>query len=117
MDIGSLTGEIVLEDQMSHVLTKVNTLIDRVGDSAEQRARRFEGSMTKAATVGSFFGNVLADMTTKAVSWGKEIVTNSLMAGARLEQLGVATRFMGEKAGYSSAFIEKLAKDIQATGI
>lgn len=117
MDIGTLTGKIELEDQMSAVLTKVDTLLERFGDTAEKQMTRAQSSMTLAAGVGSFMGNVLAKVGIEAFTWGKNIVENSLMAGARLEQLGVATRFLGERAGYTNQFIDDLAASIEKSGI
>ena len=85
MDIGSLTGQIELNDQMSDVLVKVNKLLNQFESQATSSMDKAASSMTMAAGVGSFLGNILAETAMKAVSWGKDLVTSSLMAGARLE--------------------------------
>src|SRR6266496_3451737 len=99
MDVGTLTGSLELEDLMSKVLDKVDQRLRSFEQSADQTFEHVSVSMRSAAAVGSFLGTTFANMALQAVSWGKTVVTNSLMAGARLEQLGAVTRFLGERAG------------------
>ena len=117
MDIGSLTGAITIEDALSSILLQASSKVQRFADDFDGAMGDTQASMTRAGTVASFLGNALSSYAMQAISWGKNLVTSSLMAGARLEQLGVATRFLGEKAGYSGPYVDELAKKIEASGI
>lgn len=117
MDIGTLTGAITIEDALSAILEQASSKVKKFSQEFDGSMESTQQSMQKSGTIASFLGNTLSSYAMQAVSWGKNLVTSSLMAGARLEQLGVATRFLGEKAGYSEQYIDELAKKIQATGI
>lgn len=120
MDVGTLTGKITLEDQMTAVLAKLDQGLKIVDESLQitnAGVQKLAQTTSTSATAAEFFGNVLATTFMKVTSFVKNLVSESLMAGVRLEQLGIATRFLGERAGYSGAFIDDLAKKIEATGI
>ena len=93
---------------MTRSIMGVLPRLDQVGKSIDDVGRRMQATGIQS----SFLGNALASYAMQAISWTKNLVTGSLMAGARLEQLGVATRFLGEKAGYTGEFIDDLAKSI-----
>lgn len=117
MNIGSLTGEITLDDALSAVLLKIDSNMKRFENTTQTSMNGVKSSMLGAAAVGSFLGNTMSTMAMEVVSWAKNIATSSIMAGARLEQLGLATRYLGEKAGYSGKFIDDLSKKIEKQGI
>lgn len=116
-DIGDLTGTISLDDEVSDVLSRVEQHLRSLVDNSQTFADEFDTSVTRAAVKGSFLGNILSDMAMKAMSWGKDLVTSSLMAGARLEQLTGVSQFLGERAGYTKQYIEELAREIEHSGI
>ncbi|MCR4301788.1 MAG: DUF1825 family protein [Sulfuricaulis sp.] len=120
MNIGTLTGAITLEDQMTSVLAKLDGVLKVVDDSSRKTGTAIDGlrgHMTLAASVGSFLGTTLANLAMRAVSWATNLISTSLMAGARLEQLGGVTRYLGERAGYTIQFVDDLAEKIEKTGI
>jgi hypothetical protein len=113
LDIGTLSGKITLEDLMSEVLAKVDARMRQF----DQSLVRSGESMTKAAFLGTFLGSQLSNLAERAVSFGKNIVDSSILAGARLEQLATISVFLGERAGYSAKFINELSTAIEKSGI
>lgn len=117
MEIGTLTGALTIEDLATMVLDRFEKKLDEVASSVDTSMEHVSTSMRAAATVGSFLGNTFANLATQALSWGKNVIENSLMAGARLEQLGAVTTFLGERAGYSKQYVDDLAMSIEKSGI
>jgi len=52
VDIGSLTGKLVLEDQMSAVLKKAEDALDKFGESASGQAKKMSNFGTAMTSVG-----------------------------------------------------------------
>lgn len=117
MNIGTLTGAIVLDDRMSSVLMNIDKSLLKLAETSTTTSAKLQQNMTMAASVGSFLGTTLAGLARDALLFGKNLVTGSLMAGARLEQLTGVTQFLGERAGYTAQEVDTLSAKIEKTGI
>lgn len=113
MDIGSLTGSITLEDQLSPVLYKVSAAMN----TTQAASTTMEHSILKVGTIATFVGNQLDHLVSWIISFGKSVYDASIMAGARLEQLAIVSVYLGERAGYSAEFINSLSAKIEKSGI
>jgi len=117
LDIGTLTGRIELEDLLSSTLMKVDARLKEVEAAAGSSMSMAAGQMTLAVTAGTMLANVLTNVVSKAVSFGTDLVKNSVMAGAELARLTTVSVFLGDKMGYSANYVNALSAAIEKSGI
>jgi hypothetical protein len=117
MNIGTLTGQIELDDLLSGVLMKVDARLKAVEEAANSSMSMTAGKMTLAVAAGTALANVLTTITTRAVSFGTDIIKNSIMAGAELARLANVSEFLGQKLGYSKKYVDDLSASIEKSGI
>lgn len=117
MNIGTLTGQIELDDLLSGVLMKVDAKLRAVEEAAGSSMSLTAGKMTLAVAAGNLLASALTNVAVSAVSFAKDIITNSVMAGAELERLAKVSVFLGERLGYSESFVNKLSTAIEKSGI
>lgn len=104
MDIGSLTGKIELEDQMSAVLTKVNDLLEKFGQSATAQAKKADTFASSLKTVGQAMS---IGLTAPIVAFG----TAAVVAGLSVES---AYNTIARKTGQTGEALASLKKDFEA---
>jgi hypothetical protein len=117
INLETLSARIEIDDKLSPILRQLSDRVQKFSNDFDESMRGMQSGMTRAAGIGSFLGTTLSNLALRAVSFTKNLISGSAMAGARLEQLTVATRFLGEKAGYTAEYIDNLSEKIEKSGI
>jgi len=99
MDIGSLTGRIELEDQMSTVLKKADEALTKFGENAESQASKVDSSMAKA-------GKAFTTLSIPIAAFGAA----ALAAGYTVEG---AYNTIARKTGETGEALQGLKKDFE----
>jgi hypothetical protein len=99
-----------------NALNDIRSGMGGIRQPAEEAAGSLENlflRMTGAVTVGDLLAHAIESMAEKLFDFGK----GALEAGARLQQLSGVAEYLGNRAGYSTAYIKDLADQMQRTGI
>ena len=104
MDIGTLTGKIELQDQMSAVLTKVNDLLGKFGQSTTEQMQKAQNFGSTLSSVGKAMS---IGITAPIVAFG----TAAIAAGLAMEG---AYNTIARKTGETGTALQGLKGDFEA---